>query len=62
VGVSKKFLEREHEKALKEEVTPNCRANCSGCGATVFEGEFVLSSIRVKFVRGKKSNTFPIWI
>jgi len=38
VGVSKKFLEREHEKALKEEVTPNCRANCSGCGATVFEG------------------------
>jgi len=30
VGVSKKFLEREHEKALKEEVTPNCRANCSG--------------------------------
>jgi len=38
VGVSKKFLKREHEKALKEEVTPNCRVNCSGCGIAVFEG------------------------
>lgn len=38
VGVSKKFLQKESEKAYKGEVTENCRAGCSGCGATVFEG------------------------
>lgn len=38
VGVSKKFFIKESEKALKGELTENCRANCSGCGATVFEG------------------------
>ena len=38
IGISKKFLQRESEKAYKEEITSNCRINCSGCGATVFEG------------------------
>ena len=37
-GVSKSFLLREWQKAQKEEVTPNCRAACQGCGAAVFGG------------------------
>ncbi len=37
-GVSKAFLKREWEKAMKGEVTPNCRQACSGCGARKFEG------------------------
>ncbi len=32
-GVSKAFLLKERERAEKGEVTPNCRAKCSGCGA-----------------------------
>ncbi|MBE7054303.1 MAG: TIGR03960 family B12-binding radical SAM protein [Ruminococcaceae bacterium] len=38
VGVSKKFLINEAEKAKRAEVTPNCRAKCSGCGASSFGG------------------------
>lgn len=38
IGVSKKFLIREWERALKGEVTPNCRMQCSGCGAGKFKG------------------------
>ena len=37
-GISKKFLQREYEKAERQEVTSNCRISCSGCGAAVFEG------------------------
>lgn len=37
VGVSKKFLINESKKAFEEKVTPNCRVNCVGCGATMFE-------------------------
>ncbi len=33
VGVSKKFLQLERKRAYEEKVTPNCRANCAGCGA-----------------------------
>lgn len=36
IGVSKKFLARECEKAYRGEVTPNCRVSCSGCGTGVF--------------------------
>ncbi len=36
VGVSKKFLINESKKAFEEKVTPNCRVNCVGCGATMF--------------------------
>ncbi|MBP3337028.1 MAG: TIGR03960 family B12-binding radical SAM protein [Clostridia bacterium] len=32
VGVTKKFLENENEKAKRGEVTPNCREKCSNCG------------------------------
>lgn len=38
IGVSKKFLEREWERAKEGVVTPNCRAGCSGCGAATFGG------------------------
>ena len=31
-GISKKFLLREWDKALAEEVTDNCRESCAGCG------------------------------
>jgi len=32
MGVSKKFLVREWEKAKAEKTTPNCRDGCAGCG------------------------------
>ena len=38
IGVTRKFLEREWKKAHEETVTPNCRMQCSGCGAAVFGG------------------------
>lgn len=37
-GVSRDFLKREWERAVREEVTPNCRKACSGCGALVYGG------------------------
>jgi hypothetical protein len=38
VGVSRKFLMRENERARKGELTPNCRVECTGCGAAAFGG------------------------
>ncbi len=37
-GVSKQFLLREWEKAAAGTVTPNCRAQCQGCGSAVYGG------------------------
>ena len=37
-GVTKKFLLREWHNAQNEKVTPNCRMQCSGCGAASFGG------------------------
>ena len=37
-GVTRKFLRSEWENAMKETVTPNCRQQCSGCGAAHFGG------------------------
>ncbi len=37
IGVSKKFLINESKKAYEEKITPNCRVNCGGCGAALFE-------------------------
>ncbi len=37
-GVTKSFLKREWQHALEEKVTPNCKMQCNGCGATKFEG------------------------
>ena len=38
IGVTKKFLEREGQRAKDGVVTPNCREGCSGCGAATFGG------------------------
>ena len=38
IGVSKEFLISESEKAKVSELTPNCKVNCSGCGAATFGG------------------------
>lgn len=37
-GVSKQFLLREWERAAAGAVTPNCRAQCQGCGSAVYGG------------------------
>ena len=42
-GVTKEFLKREYENALKETVTLNCREKCSGCGAARLGGGVCLS-------------------
>ncbi len=33
IGVTRKFMENENEKAKSAVTTPNCREKCSGCGA-----------------------------
>lgn len=38
IGVTRKFMEKEWERAQAEVVTPNCRMKCSGCGAAKFGG------------------------
>ena len=37
-GVTKDFLKREWDNARNENVTPNCRMKCSGCGVMKFGG------------------------
>ena len=36
IGVSRKFLRKEWERSLRAETTPNCRKQCSGCGAAKY--------------------------
>jgi hypothetical protein len=31
-GVSRRFLEREYQRAMEGELSPNCREQCHGCG------------------------------
>lgn len=38
IGVTRKFMVKEWERAQAEVVTPNCRMQCSGCGAAKFGG------------------------
>ena len=38
IGVTKAFLRREWERAMRGKTTPNCRIQCSGCGAATFGG------------------------
>ncbi len=38
-GVTKAFLKRERARAFEQKTTPNCRENCSGCGANKLGGE-----------------------
>lgn len=35
IGVNRKYLERENEKAKNAELTKNCREGCTGCGINV---------------------------
>lgn len=37
VGVTKKFLRSEYKKALKGELTRDCRTACTGCGINLME-------------------------
>ncbi|MED9821974.1 MAG: TIGR03960 family B12-binding radical SAM protein [Christensenellales bacterium] len=37
-GVTQQYLWREHERAMKAQVTPDCRKGCQGCGLKRFEG------------------------
>ncbi|MCI9077861.1 MAG: TIGR03960 family B12-binding radical SAM protein [Lachnospiraceae bacterium] len=37
IGVTKKFLLDEYHNSQSETVTPNCRRQCSGCGAAKFQ-------------------------
>ena len=37
-GVTKAYLWREWQRALKGETTPDCRNGCQGCGMQRFEG------------------------
>ena len=38
VGVRREFLWHEREMAYRSEITPDCRSQCSGCGANCLEG------------------------
>lgn len=38
IGVTKNFLKKEWERAMNAQITPNCRMQCSGCGAAKFGG------------------------
>lgn len=44
IGVTKAFLRKEWERALAGEVTPNCRMQCSGCGAAKYKGGVCVES------------------
>lgn len=44
IGVTKAFLRKEWERALAGEVTPNCRMQCSGCGAAKYKGGVCIES------------------
>ena len=44
IGVTKKFLRREWERAMEGEVTPNCRMQCSGCGVAKWKGGVCIES------------------
>ncbi len=38
IGVTKEFMIRQWQTAMQEAVTPNCRMQCSGCGAKQYGG------------------------
>ena len=44
IGVTKAFLYQEWQRAQKGEVTPNCRMECSGCGAMKYKGGVCIES------------------
>lgn len=44
IGVTKEFLKREWKRAMEETVTPNCRMQCSCCGAGRYKGGVCVES------------------
>ncbi len=44
IGVTKTFLQREWKQAMEGNVTPNCRMQCSGCGAGKYKGGVCVES------------------
>ena len=46
IGVSKAFLLKEYKKAARGEITQNCRAGCSGCGAATFGAGICPGSVK----------------
>ena len=44
IGVTTKFLRREWDRAMKGEVTPNSRMQCSGCGVAKWKGGVCIES------------------
>lgn len=46
IGVTKNFLWREYMRAQNEEVTPNCRAKCAGCGTARYKTGVCVESSR----------------
>lgn len=44
IGVTKEFLKREWHHAMDGVVTPNCRQQCSGCGAAKWGGGVCIES------------------
>ena len=45
-GVTKAFLLREYDKAMRAEVTPDCRNGCNGCGLQKLEGVCQYANVR----------------
>ncbi len=46
IGVNKAFLLKEYKKAARGEITQNCRAGCSGCGAATFGAGICPGSVK----------------
>ncbi len=57
-GVTKEFLLREWKKAQSEDTSPNCRAQCQGCGANRFGGG-ICTQERDTAVTGPEKGTLP---
>ena len=51
-GVTENFLKREYQRALQEEITPDCREECCACGL-----ECKVVSSQKSVVRRKRTNT-----
>ena len=50
-GVTKEFMIRQWKTAMEEKVTPNCRMQCSGCGAYEVMKEVSALKVRIKFAK-----------
>ena len=57
-GVSKEFFLREREKAYAESTTPNCREQCSACGANQLGGVRAVCP-GCKSVKSESISTLP---